>query len=634
MSSRHFYDEYIDHMEEIRSLSTPSLDGIRNAEDYSTRLRNNFVRIGVLASENRKFLDDSLFPILRSDNDLSDEEAVDMDEFCDRLLNAEDLETLDPVITSMVAERRLKDSMNKGEMLAQIRDMDIRMSTLYTLMNITGRITAYPEIAMEYRKKGFELGEYFLSLREHDKFASIPDVESRELILTNSRFISAFYENMCGDHDENCKDLALLEENLAICDDPFYRPLVPDFDWRYYRFRVLGYYAIATDYNNSRGFDAEQLDLICQKTEEMWNLWHEDTEYYSELEDELYMLILLYRNRYLAGRISEDEYLSELLSLYGKRNKDGYEWEDITKNVLIPTEIICVLKGKRLNEADKALLSDLYDNIINYTFQMPNSGIFSYMLEYISHFINYFVEIPEGIHFEDMMLDLLAAMHPPTYVHSRMVAQFTACLCSHLIDMRPDLFIGMFDLHSEDEVRADRGKVINYAYHAALCHDAGKLFIIDTVFVYGRRLEDMEFNLIKTHPKMGADILSRYPSTADYAEVALGHHKWHDDSKGYPEEFDTSKSKVKTIIDLVLCSDCLDAATDTIGRSYNRGKTMDDFLGELKEGSGTRYAPWLVDLISQEEVKADLEFLLKEGRERHYRSTYHLLKNVHEKTNL
>lgn len=33
-----------------------------------------------------------------------------------------------------------------------------------------------------------------------------------------------------------------------------------------------------------------------------------------------------------------------------------------------------------------------------------------------------------------------------------------------------------------------------------------------------------------------------------------------------------------------------------------------------------------------EDVKADLMFLLKEGRERSYRNTYHLLKTVHEKT--
>ncbi|MBR4760067.1 MAG: HD domain-containing protein [Lachnospiraceae bacterium] len=632
METRQQYDEYIRHMKEIRVLSTPSLDGIKSAESYSTRLRENFIRIGMIASENRKFLDEILFPLLHCEGRLDEADVTDLDEFCDKLLNAVDLDACDPVITAMVADRLYKDSSDKGAFMKKIRNMDVRMSTVYTLMNITDRLLEYPEIALRYREMGFEMSRYFLLLRRHENFADVEDVECREMILTNSRFASAFYENLTGDREKNKDDLALLEENLALVDDPFYPPLVPDFDWGYYKFRVLSYCAVAADYNNARGFDKEQLALICKRTEQLWDLWHEDPERYAELEEEEYLEILRTRNRFLAGKMPEEQYLREMLSYYEKRRKSDYEMGCIAGNVLVPTEIMCILEGRRLTEADKALLRDFYNNIVNYVFLMPNSGILSYLLEYICRFLHHFIEIPESVHFEDLMLKLLAAMHPPTYVHSRMVAQFTACLCGHLIDMRPELLIGVCDTGSVEEVQRHRDKIIHFAYHAALCHDAGKLFIIDTVFVYGRKLEDMEFGLIKTHPKVGAEILKRYPSTAAYAEVALGHHKWYDNSRGYPEEFDTSKSKVKTIIDIVLCADCLDAATDTIGRSYNRGKTTDEFMEELKEGSGTRYAPWLVDLFLQKDVKADLEFLLKESREINYRNTYHLLKNAHEKT--
>ena len=632
MEKSNYYDAYINHMAEIRSLSTLSLDGIHNAEDYSIRLRENFTRIGLLASDNRRFLDTTLFPLLHSAVHLSDAETDSMDGFCEKLLDAEELDNLDPIITVMVAERLLNDAVEKGEFLSQIRKSDLCLSALYTLMNITGRITEYPEIAMEFRKKGFELGAFFLSLRQRDRLAAIPYEEIRELILTNSRFISAFFENLCGDPEENSNDLVILEESLAIGRDPSYRKLVPELDWDCYEFRVLSYFAIAPDYHNARGFTPEQLSLICDRTEEVWNLWHEKPEKYVALESETYLSILLLRNRYLAGKLSDEDYLREMLSLYEKRVSTDYEMSGIAENILIPTEILCVLENRRLTEAHKILLSDFYTNIVNYAFLMPNSGIFSYMLEYISNFLQHFIEIPEGIQFEEIMLDLLAAMHPPTYVHSRMVAQLTSCICGHLIDLHPDLFTGIFDLATEEEVKQSRSQLIHFACHAALCHDAGKLFIIDTVFVYGRKLEDMEFNLIKTHPKMGAEFLRRYPSTASYAEIALGHHKWFDNSRGYPEEFDTSKSKLKTIIDIVCCADCLDAATDTIGRSYSRGKTLDDFIEELKTGSGTRYAPWLVDLFSRKEVRDDIVFLLEISRERNYRNTYHLLKNVHDES--
>ena len=122
-----------------------------------------------------------------------------------------------------------------------------------------------------------------------------------------------------------------------------------------------------------------------------------------------------------------------------------------------------------------------------------------------------------------------------------------------------------------------------------------------------------------------------FPSTRQYAEVALGHHKWYDNSKGYPSDFDTGKSKVKTIIDLVLCTDCLDAATDSIGRSYQKGKQLSDFINELKEGSGTRYAPWLLTLFADPAAVEDLEYLLKEGRQQNYRNMYYMLREMHER---
>nr|MCR5282282.1 hypothetical protein [Lachnospiraceae bacterium] len=123
----------------------------------------------------------------------------------------------------------------------------------------------------------------------------------------------------------------------------------------------------------------------------------------------------------------------------------------------------------------------------------------------------------------------------------------------------------------------------------------------------------------------------RHESTKDYVDVALGHHKFYDDSRGYPEEFKTKDSPLKPIIDLVMCADSLDAATDSVGRSYSRGKTLTEFVQELKAGSGTRYAPWLSELFDQDAVREDLRYLLTEGREITYHDTYMLLKGVKEK---
>ena len=128
--------------------------------------------------------------------------------------------------------------------------------------------------------------------------------------------------------------------------------------------------------------------------------------------------------------------------------------------------------------------------------------------------------------------------------------------------------------------------------------------------MYGRRLLDDEFLMIKSHPVTGGNIAKEHESTRDYTDVIMGHHLWYDCSKGYPVKFDTFKSPYKTIIDLVTAADCLDAATDTVGRSYNRGKTFSDYEQEITEGSGTRYAPFLPELFKQPELRKEIEYVL------------------------
>ena len=56
MSTYSFFDHYIERLKQIRTLSSPSLSGIEEASDYNKRLRENFVRIGQLAAENRAIL--------------------------------------------------------------------------------------------------------------------------------------------------------------------------------------------------------------------------------------------------------------------------------------------------------------------------------------------------------------------------------------------------------------------------------------------------------------------------------------------------------------------------------------------------------------------------------------------------
>jgi len=211
-----------------------------------------------------------------------------------------------------------------------------------------------------------------------------------------------------------------------------------------------------------------------------------------------------------------------------------------------------------------------------------------------------------------------------------MVAKLSSYLCQQLIERDPKWLIGTPGCESALDVVANRSALIDFTFHAARCHDVGKLSIIDTIFVYGRNLFDTEFELIRTHPRTGYELLVRHDSTRAYGDVALGHHRWYDNSRGYPEDFDTRRSPVKPIIDIVLCADCLDAATDSVGRSYRRGKTLEDFTAEVLPECGTHYPPWLAELLKDPETAQGLQAILQEGRRETYQNTYGLLSRMNE----
>ena len=628
------FEKYIERTSKIRFLSSPSLKDIDNADDYADKLHKNFETIGKLAKENRDFLDNIFFPRLLKQASFKENDINQLSSFSDSLINPEAGESLDLPIVSMISDCLISHAKDLGDIYQEIKQEDVQIGVIYDLMNMTLRLTVYPEISNYYRDLGFKIGEFYFDLLKKENFERIEDEECREIIITNARFSIAFYEGIENEPQKNKEQLEKLLYMLDLENNPFYKKMLPNYEWLYHKYRVLQYFSMATEKQNSAGFTKEQIDLVCEKSEELSKLYYSNKEYYREFlqsgETEAFCDFYLAHNQFLSRKISKEAYVKLITNIYNNADRKDYCFGASYINLQIPLELLLLIDKNNYTMKEQTLIQTIYKNLLSYAFHMPNGESISPMLEYYCNIIDEFVEEPSGYTCEQMMLNYLAAFHPPTYVHSIMVGLITECLCRHLIHRKPEILKGVLNCNTVEEVQERHDEIISFAYHSAICHDVGKISIIDTIFVYGRKLLDMEFDLIKTHPKTGYNLLKKYASTRPYAEVALGHHKWYDNSRGYPEDFDTSKSPLKPIIDLVLCADCLDAATDSVGRSYNSGKHLDDLIRELKEGRGTRYAPWLAELFQLPEVYKDIEFILFNSRKQTYRDTFFLLRDMQE----
>ena len=620
--------KYVDNTAKIRELSTPQLNDIRNAADYSMNLKHNFIIIGKLAAENREILSEELFPFLEPGADISPDQLMSLGDFCDALLDAYNLDNLDPAIHDVLSKRlyvnakESRDDNSKDVVLG----IDREISSCYTMMNITQRLISFPEIAAAYRQRGFSAADHIVDLLEPDAFASLPDDECREMVLINARYMWALYEGEVLSAEESKHNYDMLVKALNLADDEEFIKRLPNYNWKYHKFRTYSYISMLLDYNNRRGMPHDIVEAVAGHVSDMDKLWHSDPEYFSGLMEENELSLHVLRAKYLSGVMDLEMYHRNLLALYDMRDPNDYGLAGMTLNIMLSTEYLLTLDPENVLEKDKHVLTRFYADSLRYAFNMSGRDSLSFMLEFLSMLMTNFIEIPGVMTFEDFCLSCIAALHPPTYVHSTMVAQFSRCITRHLMRIDRSRFEDLFEFLGTD----DEDTVLSFAFHAARCHDFGKILITDTIMVYGRRLLDSEFELIKKHPGVGADIMERYKSTARYANVARGHHVWYDGSKGYPDDFDVSKLPERVIIDIVTCADCLDAATDTIGRSYNRGKTMFEFARELTEGAGTRYAPFLPELFKDRDFLADMSYLLSNGRRKNYERVYDRLMSVAE----
>ncbi len=130
-------------------------------------------------------------------------------------------------------------------------------------------------------------------------------------------------------------------------------------------------------------------------------------------------------------------------------------------------------------------------------------------------------------------------------------------------------------------------KIIEYG---SLLHDIGKIGIPDAILRKPGKLTDVEWTVMKTHPKMGYKILHRIQFLEEAAQMVLHHHeKW--DGSGYPEGLKETEIPLGARIFTV--ADTVDAMTSE--RPYRKALSFETASQELRTHCGTQFDKIIVD---------------------------------------
>jgi len=123
----------------------------------------------------------------------------------------------------------------------------------------------------------------------------------------------------------------------------------------------------------------------------------------------------------------------------------------------------------------------------------------------------------------------------------------------------------------------------------ALLHDIGKLAVPPHILNKPGRLTPAEFEKMKIHTVVGAQILSRVEFPYPVIPIIRNHHEqW--DGGGYPDQLKGEEIPITARIISVV--DCFDSVRED--RPFRRGMTLEEAIALLKRGAGVHFDPRVV----------------------------------------
>src|SRR5664279_5755595 len=129
---------------------------------------------------------------------------------------------------------------------------------------------------------------------------------------------------------------------------------------------------------------------------------------------------------------------------------------------------------------------------------------------------------------------------------------------------------------------------------ASILHDIGKLAVPEHIISKPGKLTFEEFEKMKIHPVVGAEILDRVQFPYDVVPIVRAHHeRWN--GTGYP--YGLKGEEIPLGARILAAADCLDALASD--RQYRRALPLDEAMAVVVAESGKGYEPRIVKILQE-----------------------------------
>lgn len=612
------FHRYLNNLDAVFRLSKPDIPDHLGQEGILKRIQEDAQEMFRLRTENDHLLDELIYS--RKPEELNEENVADLREFADILFAF--TSGKDTGVAYRVHQLLCQYAELHGDRNLHIRELYYEgLSAFYLRLS-------NPEAGLNYLTD--QVGRYFSEAAAYfDQYEEIPDSDTRGYIIRSMANLRLGPE-VKGEHHplvpiDTRKRYPVykkyFERVMRVIQSPRYRAMNPDLPWQTYEYSM---HMDRTTYLSELRDLPDQRELAMDVMESAAYVYRYQ-ERLANLREQVISSRVQYvfdAARYHAGQITARELVDALFAHYETADPHDFSANGVFMNLRMPMYISCY--ADRMEEQDqqryKSRVRRAQDAMVAYLTDAPRNEYATMVSNYLADSFSYF--IGHNLPFHERILHFILACHPPTYVHSCMVAFLTRQIFEYISDKAPEMLVGVFGVRSLPEVRRRRVEICLRAYRCGLYHDAGKSMILDAVGIYGRRLLDEEFNKIKLHPQLSCYLLGSYPDLDELAQVALRHHRFWNEQGGYPVDCAPCPPELRLVLDVVTVSDCMDAATDNVGRSYASAKSFDALVEELRRDAGTRYSPAVVRLLDDPQLYQHLKNSLDAERRRVYCDIY------------
>ena|GEM_PF-2020474 len=610
---RDYFVKLLSDYEQIALNQIGSLEKGLSMEEVVSAYRKTMQSMKTLRRSTDELLDVHLYPMLSDIGSISDEDEAELFAVAQKLSAYETRH--DPGLALKIYKTLLEWARRKQDDAKIIRYLYWCGITLFFFLpEQRNRIAAYFQEGGSYAKK----------------YHSFSEPETRQYI---HRCLGNYSMNTYvkgGDDAELMAEaaMAIEESNFSFWNGIIFSGKDLDFPWHTWFLSCLNHrhsHLTATVHKDPDSESKAGIKRILDTAISMNKLYNKNHKMFNVFGGARFDFFL-WEAQFLSGLISFDHLYNNVYEKKAEFTPDDFSLDAMFVKIQLCSYLMFyAAKMKKLRDRKDEIVKSVSKDAIEQFSRIPMSVNPVNVSQQLKNFASNLSDIFAPKEQLDFVLKMSTYRHIPTYAHSIVVGKIAVILTKYLIANEPECFVGMIDITGGDEVKDRAERLYSFVMSCGLGHDIGKISYVCNPYMQARVPTEEELEIIKRHPDAGVQMMSREDESehnSGLLDVIRGHHKYYDNSDGYPEDFNIRESKHRTMIDIISVADAIDSATDDIGYTCVEAKDIEVVCAEIIAGAGTRYSPTVSSALENEDVLAEIAFVLDSGRKDAYYKAY------------